>query len=294
MTGQQSAPFTVFNAESPSLPILLSVPHAGRDYPPELIANLRVPPVELLRLEDRYADRLAQSAIASGFPAIVAHRARAWIDLNRAETDIDTQMLAGPQYGRVVIPSAKARGGLGLIPRRLQSCGELWRGPLRHDDVECRIAGVHRPYHQSVTTILAAMRARFGVAILLDVHSMPPIQSRFGGDGADERPPQIVLGDRFGRSAASIHAELVMAHARERGFEVALNHPYSGDFILSLHGNPAQGVHALQLEIDRSLYLDSALREPSRSIGAMTQLVHDAASLLAEQALGSGFAEAAE
>jgi N-formylglutamate amidohydrolase len=291
---QQSTPFTVHNAEAPSVPVLLSVPHAGRDYPPELIANLRVPPIELLRLEDRYADRLVQSAVGAGFPAIIAHNARAWIDLNRAETDIDAQMLAGPSKVQSAIPSAKTRGGLGLIPRRLQSCGELWRGPLAHEDVQRRIAEVHRPFHQSIGNILAAMCERFGIAILLDVHSMPPIPPRFGADIDTERPAQIVLGDRLGRSAASIHAELVMAHVRGQGFEVALNHPYSGDFILSAHGKPQRGVHALQLEIDRSLYLDSALREPSGDIGAMCRLVHDIASLLADQAMGSGFAEAAE
>lgn len=294
---QQSAPFNVHNAEVSSVPVLLSVPHAGRDYPAELVSNLRVPPVELMRLEDRYADRLVQSAVNAGFPTIIAHSARAWIDLNRAETDIDTQMLAGSAKGQAAIPSAKTRGGLGLIPRRLQSCGELWRAPLAQEDVERRIAEVHRPFHQSISSILAAMRERFGTAILLDVHSMPPIPSRFGADIDTERPAQIVLGDRFGRSAASIHAELVVAHVREQGFEVALNHPYSGDFILSAHGKPQRGVHTLQLEIDRSLYLDSALREPSGDIGAISRLVHDIASLLAEQAMGSGgsgFAEAAE
>lgn len=291
MTGKA---FTTYNAETLAVPVLLSVPHAGRDYPPELLANLRVQPVELLRLEDRYADRLVQSAVAAGFPAIIAHSARAWIDLNRAETDLDAQMLAGPPREQAAIPSAKTRGGLGLIPRRLQSCGELWRAPLSQEDVERRIADVHRPFHQSVSSILAAMRERFGIAILLDVHSMPPIPPRFGADIDSERPAQIVLGDRFGRSAASIHAELVMAHVRGRGFEVALNHPYSGDFMLSAHGKPQRGVHALQLEIDRSLYLDSGLREPSRDIGAMCRMVHDVASLLAEQAMGSGLAEAAE
>jgi N-formylglutamate amidohydrolase len=294
MTVLPFTPFTVFNTESPSLPLLLSVPHAGRDYPAELIANLRVPTAELLRLEDRYADRLLQPAIAAGFPAIVAHRARAWIDLNRAESDIDVQMLVGSQRGLVTIPSAKARSGLGLIPRRLQSCGELWRGPLHLDDVERRIIEVHRPFHQKVAAILSALQARFGIAILLDIHSMPPIPPRLGTDISVEKPPQIVLGDRFGRSAASVHAELVMAHARGQGFDVALNHPYSGDYILTLHGQPQRAVHALQLEVDRSLYLDSDLREPSRSIGPMAQFVHDVASLLVDQAVGQKLAEAAE
>jgi N-formylglutamate amidohydrolase len=287
---QAAAAFTTHNVDIPAFPVLLSVPHAGRDYPSQLLANLRVPPAELVRLEDRYADRLIQSSILAGFPAIVAHTARAWIDLNRAENDVDAQMLKERCNDAAGQPSAKTRGGLGLIPRRLQACGELWRGPIALADVTHRIATVHRPYHEQVSIILNSMRARFGIAILLDVHSMPPIPARY----AVEVNPQIVLGDRFGRSAASIHAELVMAHVQARGFQTALNNPYSGDHILQAHGAPHRDIHALQLEVDRSLYLDSALREPTPSLARISRLVHEIAILLAEHATGSGFAEAAE
>jgi N-formylglutamate amidohydrolase len=289
-----AAAFTVYNAAMPAVPVLLSVPHAGRDYPAELLSNLRVPPAELMRLEDRYADRLVQSAIASGFPAIIAHRARAWIDLNRAENDLDIQMLSGAHNWPAIIPSAKTRGGLGLIPRRLQLCGELWRHPFSAEDVARRKEDVHRPFHKGIEAILSAMRERFGVAILLDVHSMPPIAPRTGNIAASENPPHIVVGDRFGRSASAIYAELVMANIREHGLEVALNHPYSGDHILQAHGDPAHGIHALQLEVDRSLYLDSLLREPSDALGKIMALIHEIAALLADQAIGAGYAEAAE
>ena len=282
--------FSVHNVEQLTQPVLVSVPHAGRDYPDDLISNLRVAPVELLRLEDRYADRLVRTAMASGFPTIIAHRARAWMDLNRAESDIDIQMIAGPDRQMAASPSAKTRGGLGLIPRRLQSCGELWRGPLPRSAVEQRIAVLHGPFHQAVSDTLSAIRARFGVAILLDVHSMPPLRP----DQPDHAPPQFVVGDRFGHSAASIHAELVLAHLRGRGFEAALNTPYSGDHILQTHGNPTRNIHALQLEVDRSLYLDSALREPSGNMGSMAALVEEIASVLADNAVGASFAEAAE
>jgi N-formylglutamate amidohydrolase len=291
---QMAAPFSVYNGGDPATPVLLSVPHAGRDYPAKLLSNLRVPAAELLRLEDRYADRLVQPAVAAGFPTIIANRARAWIDLNRAANDIDTQMLIGLNIGPAEVISAKTRGGLGLIPRRLQACGELWRAPISREDVDRRITEVHQPYHQSVSTILSAMRDRFGTAILLDVHSMPPIPPRYGAGYAAENTPQIVLGDRFGGSAASIYAELVMSHMRQQGFQVALNSPYSGDFILQAHGDPRRGVHALQLEVDRSLYLDSALREPNAQLSSIARLVHEIAALLADQAIGSTYAEAAE
>jgi N-formylglutamate amidohydrolase len=283
-----TAAFTLYNADLPNIPVLLSVPHAGRDYPPELMANLRVSPTELLRLEDRYADRLIQPAIASGCTAIIAHRARAWIDLNRAAADIDTGMVSGESFD--ASPSAKARGGLGLFPRRLQTCGELWLRPMERADVEQRIEQVHAPYHHTIAEILSATRARFGVAILLDVHSMPPIPI----GAVHDAPPQIVVGDRFGRSAASIYAELVTGRAQAAGIRAALNVPYSGDYILQRHGDPGRGVHALQLEVDRSLYLDSDLREPTAGLKTMAAFVQSVVSDLAEQVLGGAFAEAAE
>lgn len=289
-----AAPFTVYNAETIAAPVLLSVPHAGRDYASELVGNLRVPAAELLRLEDRYADRLVQPAIAASFAAIVAHSPRAWIDLNRAEDDVDVQMLGGEGRPLSANPSAKTRGGLGLVPRRLQSCGELWRRPWSGDDVQRRLSTVHRPFHEAVSRLLAAMRERFGIAILLDVHSMPPIPPRAMAGDDIARMPQIVVGDRFGRSAASIYAELVLAHVRGQQLDGALNNPYPGDFILARHGHPQRGVHALQLEIDRSLYLDSALRDPGQGLSRTARLVHGIAALLADQALGAGFAQAAE
>jgi N-formylglutamate amidohydrolase len=290
----KAAAFTLYHCASPAIPVLLSVPHAGRDYPPELLANLRVSSAELLRLEDRYADRLIQPAVNAGCPAIVAHRARAWIDLNRAETDIDTGMLAGSDQIADAAPSSKARGGLGLFPRRLQTCGELWRQPIMRADVERRIECVHRPYHRSVAEILLAMRARFGVAILLDVHSMPPIPAGYRNGATTDGPPRIVIGDRFGRSAASLYAELILGRAQAQGLKVALNTPYSGDYILQTHGDPAQGIHALQLEVDRSLYLDSDLREPIAGLKTVAGFVQAVVSDLAEQAIGASFAEAAE
>lgn len=287
---EKAEAFTLYNCNAPAIPVLLSVPHAGRDYPPELLANLRVPPAALLRLEDRYADRLIQPAIAAGCPAIAAHRARAWIDLNRAETDIDTGMMSGSDKALQALPSSKTRGGLGLFPRRLMACGELWRHKMERADGEQRIKLVHQPYHRSVAAILSVMRARFGVAILLDVHSMPPIPA---GGGLDT-PPRIVIGDRFGHSAASVYAELVADRAQALGLTAALNAPYSGDYILQRHGDPSRGVHALQLEVDRSLYLDSDLREPTILLKAVAGFVQAVVSDLTDQALGSSFAEAAE
>jgi N-formylglutamate amidohydrolase len=275
------------------MPVLLSVPHAGRDYPDELLANLRVPPADIVQLEDRYADRLVQPAIASGFPAIVAHRARAWIDLNRAETDIDASMFSGG-LALPAQPGVKARGGLGLFPRRLQNCGELWRRPMREAEAVDRIAQLHRPYHNAIAETLEAMRNRFGFAVLIDVHSMPPLSAVDKSGSAADLPPQIVVGDRFGRSAASIYAELILEHISAKGWKAGLNSPYSGAYVLQIHGQPRRSIHAVQLEVDRRLYLDDSLREPALGLAHVAELFTDIARDIAESRFVGAFAEAAE
>ncbi len=273
--------FATFGAEALSVPVLLSVPHAGRDYPDSVFSALRLPRTALLRLEDRYADLLTRKVVALGYPTVIAHRARAWVDLNRDERDLDVEMVRGADRAHYPAPGAKQRGGLGLIPRRLSGDGDLWKAPFELNDVEGRITSFHQPYHATVAAILEQMRRTFGVAILLDLHSMPPIRQ------SNALPaPQFVVGDRFGKSASSQYAELLTGRLRDCGHAVSLNHPYSGEYILKRHANPGANVHALQLEVDRSLYLDSALREPGAGLAGTASLILDLVEALADEALG--------
>lgn len=280
--------FALHRLERPTIPILLSVPHAGRDYPEELLEKLRVSPVELVRLEDRYADRLVQHAVSQGITAIIASKPRAWIDLNRDEKDIDTGMFRDWPSNATVEPSGKSRGGLGLIPRRLSGCGELWKSPHAFSEISARIDRTYRPYHDAIAQTLEGFHRQFGVAILLDIHSMPPLNPQHGWKQA-----QFVVGDRFGRSAAARFSECIISVLMARKFNVALNHPYPGDQMLQRHGRPGQGIHAIQIEIDRSLYLDELLREPTPAVQTMGNLISEIAFAVAEQA-GWNFAEAAE
>jgi N-formylglutamate amidohydrolase len=281
--------FTTYGAEALSLPVLVSVPHAGRDYPDIIFNALRLPRTALLRLEDRYADLLARNLIRSESPVIVAHRARAWIDLNRDEGDLDVEMVRGADRVNYPQPGPKQRGGLGLVPRRLSGDGDIWQKPFELADVEQRILSFHRPYHAEVADILKRMHSKFGIAILLDLHSMPPIRQPHGGTA-----PKFVVGDRFGQSAGSQYAELLIEQIRMREHAAALNHPYAGEYILRRHSKPKANIHALQLEIDRSLYLDSALREPGAGLAAVQALVNDLVYALADQALGKQTLIAAE
>lgn len=289
MTDESDTGFATFGVDSLSVPVLLSVPHAGRDYPEEIFAALRLPRTSLLRLEDRYADLLVRKSVALDYPVIVAHRARAWIDLNRDENDLDVEMVRGAARDDYPAPGAKQRGGLGLIPRRLSGDGDIWKHSFELTQIEVRISSFHRPYHTEISAILERIRQKFGVAILLDLHSMPPIRHPVSSPA-----PEFVVGDRFGKSAASQYAETIMHQIRARGYPVALNHPYSGEYILTRHGRPRANVHAVQLEVDRALYLDSEMREPGPGLLRIDCLIADLVAALSAEALGYSTLIAAE
>lgn len=259
----------------PASPVVVSVPHAGRHYPPELIERLRVPFRHLLPLEDRYVDTLALAA-HGGETLLIARRPRAWIDLNRGEHERDPRVDDGASARLVPLQSSKVRGGLGLIPRRAAGASEIWARRWSADAVVARIVGDHRPYHAALAQALSDARARFGVAVLLDLHSMPPL----GG----ARPARLVIGDRFGRSAASRFVGRIEGCARRADFTVALNTPYAGGHILERHAAPGKGIHAIQLEIDRSLYLDAQLSEPGKGFDAVAALLREVLDALADEA----------
>jgi N-formylglutamate amidohydrolase len=269
--GQGQPAFSLICPEPSDVPVLIAVPHAGRAYPGSLLERMRNPGFAALRLEDRYVDRLAEAvAKETGAALLVAHAPRAMIDLNRATDDIDWDMFARgrPDNLGSYTPGLRARSGLGLIPRRLPGLGELWK--RRHDEHElaARIAEIHEPYHTSLGQALEGLRDRWGAALLLDLHSMPPLGLR-GGQPA----PEFVLGDRFG---ASCHGGLVgstFGYFSEVRRGTAHNRPYAGGYVLERHARPGEGLHAIQLEIDRSSYLDSRLVEPGPGFAGMVEIL---------------------
>ena len=263
----------------PETPIVLSVPHSGRFYPEALIAASRVDRHVLEALEDRYVDALIGPAVADGAVALVATHARAWIDLNRDEREVDPAMVSPRPRGDGLIGSAKLRGGLGLVPRRIACGGELWRQPIAATDLAQRIATVHRPYHAALADALEQARRRHGYAVLIDCHSMPPLP----GNGA-----QVVIGDRFGRSASPAVADAAVAEARAACMRVTRNEPYAGAHILDRHGSPARRVHAVQVEIDRALYLAPDLRSHGVGIEAAAALLRSVARACAAAASPHG------
>lgn len=271
--------FTLLGPAIPRSPVLLAVPHAGRRYPQEVVARARVPMDRLRALEDRHAERLVDHAVAAGASAIVAHVARAAIDLNRDPREIDPAMIDGEIDTAGLLVSGKVRAGLGLFPRRLPSCGELWRARMTADDAARMIAEVHEPYHRAIAERIEATRRLFGTAVLIDCHSMPPLPVRQAGG-----PVRIVIGDRFGAGAAAAAVDLVMAVIDGVGLRAARNHPYAGGYTIDRHGRPRRQVHAIQIEYDRSLYLDAALNAPTGQVEGCGRLL---AAIVA--ALGASF-----
>ena len=187
--------FDRIGPEAPAHPVVFSVPHAGRDYPAALVEVLAVPFCAVRLLEDRHVDAVALAALG-GSTALVQRHARAWIDLNRREDERDplADEGAAPLAGRAP-EGARLRGGLGLVPRRSGGHDQLWRRRWTDAEVRERIAGDHRPYHDRLAGLLAVARQTFGTAVLLDVHSMPPLPGRARA--------RLVIGARPGARAAA-------------------------------------------------------------------------------------------
>ncbi len=280
--------FTQFGADDPRSPVILSVPHAGRHYPAAMAASARLGPERLRTLEDRHADQLVTMALAKGRSGIIAHTARAWIDLNRDEREFDPLLIAAPHDLAPMI-SAKVRGGLGIIPRRIAQGGDIWRHRIDADDLATRIAVHHRPYHDALAALLLRARARFGIAILIDIHSMPPLPQ------SDSKPSaQIIVGDRFGKSSHDRFPACVHALGQDYDLVTATNHPYAGGYILDRHANPFSNIHAVQIEVDRCLYLDATLDEPGPGLPRVQTFIAQLADALADEAMGRALATAAE
>ncbi|WP_242125257.1 N-formylglutamate amidohydrolase [Sphingobium sp. Sx8-8] len=282
--------YDLYEPEMPSGPVIISVPHAGRDYDSPLLAQARVSREILQRLEDRWADLIAYPLVDRGWPVLVARAPRAMIDLNRHEREVDPGMVTGIPRDWPLQSSAKLRGGLGLVPRRLPGAHELWQRPIAWTEVERRIAQIHRPYHATLARLMRTARETHGHAILIDLHSMPPLPPPAAG----QKAPDLVLGDRFGRSASARLMTLAADVAAGHGLIAAQNHPYAGDHMIERHGRPAQGLYAIQLECDRRLYLDETLDRPGPGLADLSRVVAAMVEALAQELPRSGYAMAAE
>jgi N-formylglutamate amidohydrolase len=251
-------------------PVVVSVPHAGRLYPPEILAAARVGQAELERLEDNWCDLIAAGAADAGATVVQGLWARAVADCNRGEGQMAPGEVAMPLRAQFSVPGRKERAGLGVIPTRLADCGPLWKKPIDQAALQWRLDSFHRPYHTALADALAAARERFGYAILLDLHSMPSIPPGQPGHGA-----RIVVGDHFGGTSGGWLVDLAIVAAERLGEPVSRNQPYAGGHIIRTHGNPGQAIHAVQIEIDRGLYLAADRSPDSAKVASMARWFAD-------------------
>lgn len=272
----------IVHAPRGDLPVLLSVPHSGREYPEWLVKIASGGRASLASLEDPLVDRLVWRALQRGIGAVIARAPRAAVDCNRAEDEIDPAVIEGGRRDRL---SARARGGLGIVPARTPHHGFLWRRPVTRGQLDDRLEQAHRPYHRAIEEQLGDVVDRFGCALLLDCHSMPPPPAGI---------PPIVFGDGRGRTADPWVGLEAIRVAGECGFKAGLNDPFAGGHVIERHARPVRGVHALQIEIDRRAYLDRALREAGQGFDRMASVIEAIAVRLGEELLGRRFATAAE
>lgn len=254
-------PFVLTLPDGEGAPFVFASPHSGRDYPDELMAAAALDGAEIRRSEDAFVDQLVGAAPAYGVSLIAARYARAFVDVNREAYELDPAMFEDelPPFARA--RTARVAAGLGSIARVVGEGQEIYRRKLTFAEARLRIETVHRPYHQALAGLLEATRRKHGRVALIDWHSMPSAASSEQAYG--RKACDMVLGDRFGSACAPALTRLVERELEAMGYRVARNAPYAGGYTTEFYGRPAEGLHALQIEINRAIYLDETGLKPN-------------------------------
>ncbi len=268
--------FELRRPQSLVAPLVFASPHSGRLYPQDLMAATALGAHAIRRSEDAWVDALLEGVEALGVSVLSARFARAYLDVNREPYELDAAMFEDVPPPFVLSRTPRVAAGLGSIAKVVGEGQEIYARKLSFSEASGRIEAVHRPYHAALVALLDEVKAAFGRVALIDWHSMPSAAARSGRRG---RTADIVLGDRFGASCAPALTARVEHELRRLGYEVARNTPYAGGYTTELYGEPASGVHVLQVEINRALYLDEAnlstspgfarLREDLQALSAM-------------------------
>ena len=250
-------PVEVIEPERLLSPIVFSSPHSGDAYPQSFLAATRLDPMTLRRSEDAFVDDLFLWAAELGAPLLRARFPRAYLDVNREPYELDPRMFDGRLPAFANTRSLRVAGGLGTIARVVGDAQEIYRGKLPVAAAMERIERLYKPYHRRLRGLVQRAQSTFGVALLVDCHSMP-------STGADRPRSDIVIGDRYGTSCAGLVPDLLEYELRRLGYSVHRNKPYAGGFITEHYGNPQSGLHAVQIELNRALYMDEAALAPNR------------------------------
>jgi N-formylglutamate amidohydrolase len=252
ITAELDPPFTVLAPAALLTPFVFCSPHSGRVYTEHFLNQSRLDPKALRKSEDYFIDELFESVAALGAPLIAARFPRAYLDVNREPYELDPELFFEvlPEWANA--QSIRVVGGLGTIARIVADGEEIYREPLRLADAITRIERLYKPFHAALANLIHSARAKFGYAILIDCHSMP--SSLLAATGGPR--PDIVIGDRFGTSCDPRLSRLVKQSFAGLGYDVQMNRPYAGGYITEHYGKPPKGMHAVQIEINRGLYIN--------------------------------------
>lgn len=286
-------PFDVVMPGRNSSPVVFNSPHSGARYPTSFLASSRLDPRALRRSEDAYVDELFAAAPSFGAALMRAHFPRAFLDVNREPYELDPRMFEGRLPPFANTRSVRVAGGLGTIARVVGEAQEIYGARLPVDEALARIETLYKPYHRTLSRLIARAHRAHGLALLIDCHSMPST-----GGARDERPaPDVVLGDRYGVSCSPAIVDFADQTLRDLGFTVVRNRPYAGGYITEHYGAPASGFHALQVEVNRGLYMDERSHAKTSGFAKLAARLTDFSERLAKApltALGVARAAAAE
>ena len=273
-----SPPFEIIEPTTWRAPIIFNSPHSGSIYPDEFLALSRLSLDQLRQSEDFMVDRLVMGLAASGFGTIRAHFPRCYVDVNREPYELDPRMFEGRLPSFANTHSMRVAGGLGTIARVAGDAQEIYRTRLPVAEALRRVETLYKPYHRALRRLISKVHRQFGMAILVDCHSMPSTSA--GQDGA--RRPDFVLGDRYGNSCTSILISEIERLVHAQGYTSVRNKPYAGGFITEHYGNPLAGLHAIQIEMNRAIYMDERSRTPSHRFADVAALMATMAERLAQ------------
>lgn len=262
--------FEVREPEIQRIPFVFNSPHSGRRYSRAFLEQSRLDALSIRRSEDHYVDELFHCATDLGAPMLLAHFPRAFLDVNREPYELDPRMFDGalPPYAN--IGSMRVAGGLGTVPRLVAENMDIYKGRFPVAEALERVENIYKPYHACLRRLIARTHVQFGLSVLIDCHSMP---GNIRVAGSSQRP-DFIIGDRYGTSASSDLSHTAVSLLEELGFTVARNKPYAGGFITEHYGRPARGLHALQIEINRSLYVDEATLEKKPQFRLFAEALH--------------------
>ena len=259
------APFEIRCPADQRVPFVFNSPHSGRHYPERFLCMARLDRIAIRRSEDCYVDELFGSAVGLGAPLLAANFPRAYLDVNREPWELDPRMFAEPVPSFANIRSARVAGGLGTVPKLVGEGLDIYPARLPLSEALDRIETVYKPYHEQLKRLVTRTHARFGFAVLVDCHSMPA-SIRVGENGVR---PDFIVGDRFGASASPALTEHAIGLLVAMGYAVAHNKPYAGGFITEHYGRPARGLHTLQIEVNRGLYMNERTLQKSAGFDAL-------------------------